>query len=284
MEGSIGVVVPAYDPDVDRLRAYLRALETTVDPDALRVELDAPAPETVEALADAPGTVNAVDRRRGKGAAIGDGFDALGTDLLAFSDADGSTPAAALLEVVRGLEAADLSVGSRRHPAATVSSHQGVLRRVLGDGFAWLARRALPAELHDYQCGAKALRADTWEHLRTHVTETGFAWDVEVVGLAGALDQRVVEVPVDWEDRPGSTVAPLATAVELGRALVDVHRRIDRIDRIDATGGGRAPAGSELEPRPKRKPAAHSRPEPKPALRSATGRAGHPRSAGPADD
>jgi hypothetical protein len=160
MDGSIGVVVPAYDPDVDRLRTYLRTLEGTVAPDALRVELDAPAPETLARLADAPGTVNAVDRRRGKGAAIGDGFDALETDRLAFADADGSTPAASLLAVVRGLEGADLSVGSRRHPAATVSSHQGVLRRALGDGFAWLARRALPTELHDYQCGAKAIRAD----------------------------------------------------------------------------------------------------------------------------
>lgn len=247
MDGSIGVVVPAYDPNVGRLRTYLGALEATVAPDALRVELDAPAPETLARLADAPGTVNAVDRRRGKGAAIGDGFDALETDLLAFADADGSTPAASLGAVVRGLEGADLSVGSRRHPAATVSSHQGVLRRALGDGFAWLARRALPTELHDYQCGAKAIRADAWERLWGHVTEAGFAWDVEVVGLAGALDQRVVEVPVAWVDRPGSTVAPLPTAVDLGRTLVEVRRRIADLDQ---SSGDRPVSAPPPEPKP----------------------------------
>ena len=129
---------------------------------------------------------------------------------------------------------ADLAVGSRRHPAATVIGHQTLARRFLGDGFAWLARRLLSAELYDYQCGAKAVTADAWRRIRDHLYEPDFAWDVELVAMAGALDCRVAEVPIEWEDRPGSTVDPVGTAVDLGQALL---RARGRARRLQAQGG-----------------------------------------------
>ena len=156
----LGVVVPAFRPDVDWLESYLRDLEAELDPAALRVELDDPAAATLEALSalEMPALeVDAVPYRRGKGAAITAGFEALSTDRLAFADADGSTPAAEVRRVVDALEEADVAVGSRRHPDAEVIGHQTFARRFLGDGFAWLARRLLATNLHDYQCGAKAL-------------------------------------------------------------------------------------------------------------------------------
>ncbi|PSQ16719.1 dolichol-P-glucose transferase, partial [Halobacteriales archaeon QS_7_69_60] len=44
----LGVVVPAFRPDVDWLESYLRDLEAELDPAALRVELDDPAAATLE--------------------------------------------------------------------------------------------------------------------------------------------------------------------------------------------------------------------------------------------
>ena len=63
--------------------------------------------------------------------------------------------------------------------------------------------------------------------------EPGFAWDVELVTFADSLGYRVVEVPVVWEDHPESTVHPVWTAVELGRALVSMRRRASALDRTD---------------------------------------------------
>jgi glycosyltransferase involved in cell wall biosynthesis len=231
----VGVVVPAYRPDVARLTRYVEALVERLDPAAVRVELDAPTEETRDALTSLPPrvTVNAVPNRRGKGAAVTAGFEALETEVLAFADADGSTPAeslAAVLAPVRDGEA-DLAVGSRRHPEATVASHQTLARRFLGDGFAWLARRLLDVQLYDYQCGAKALTAETWAAVRDHVHEPGFAWDIELVALTGALGRRVVEVPVRWEDQPGSTVSPVGTALRLARSLLTARRRARRLRR-----------------------------------------------------
>lgn len=227
----LGVVVPAYRPDVARLEAYLDDLLATLDPAALRVELDAPDHETVEAISgfDLPVEVHAVPYRRGKGAAITQGFEATDADRLAFVDADGSTPPSELARVLEALESADVAVGSRRHPDARVIGHQTFARRFLGDGFAWLARRLLAAKLYDYQCGAKALTADAWRQVRSHLYEPGFAWDLELVTMAAALDLRISEVPIVWEDMPGSTVDTVSTSLSLGAALFTARHRAMRL-------------------------------------------------------
>jgi hypothetical protein len=239
---TVGVVCPAYHPDMDLFATYLSAVSDLLSPAVVRVELDDPRPGTVDALRELPFPVevNAVGARRGKGAAITAGFEALAprVDVLAFADADGSTPADSLADVVRpvGAGRADLAVGSRRHPDAKVVSHQTLARRRLGDGFAWLARRLLDVSLYDYQCGAKALSAETWAAVREHLYEPGFAWDIELVSVADALDRTVVEVPVVWEDHPQSTVSTLGTTLRLGRALVRSRHRARslREDRLHA--------------------------------------------------
>ncbi|WP_232686643.1 glycosyltransferase [Halobacterium zhouii] len=224
---SVGIVVPAYEPDVEVLVEYLDSLRETLDPEQLRVELDAAPASTVDALRETDATVHVASERRGKGAAVTAGFEALSTDVLVFADADGSTDAESLSSVVDAVVdgGADLAVGSRRHPDAEVTSHQTFARRFLGDGFAWLAGRLLAVDLYDYQCGAKAITADSWGRVREHLYEPGFAWDVELVAIAGALGERVAEVPLTWEDKPGSTVSPIRTPFALFSALLAARHR-----------------------------------------------------------
>lgn len=232
MNRSVGVVVPAYRPDVTLLSRYVRALDEGIPLDAIRIELDDPEPGVVDALADLPATVAAAPERRGKGAAITAGFEALDTDVLAFVDADGSTPvdsvADVLAPVVEGT--ADLSVGSRRHPDSEVLGHQTFARRRLGDGFAWIARQLLDAPLYDFQCGAKALTRETWATVRHHIYEPGFAWDVELIAMVAAFDFHIVETPITWEDRPESTVSPVGTSISMGKALLVARHRAKRLD------------------------------------------------------
>ncbi|MGM0591635.1 MAG: glycosyltransferase [Halobacteriota archaeon] len=238
MTRSVGVVVPAYRPDPDRLSAYVETLQEQLAPEEIRIELDAPRPGMVDRLAALPVTLNAVETRRGKGAAITAGFEALDTEVLGFVDADGSTPVDSVADVLKPVVdgRADLAVGSRRHPDATVASHQTFARRRLGDAFAWVARRALDVELYDYQCGAKALTRETWGDVREHLYDPGFAWDIELVAATDAAGRHVVEVPVVWEDQPGSTVSPVRTSLRLARGLVLArHRsRLIREDRFHA--------------------------------------------------
>lgn len=231
MSRSVGIVLPAYRPDVGVLQDYVEAIAAEIDPATIRIELDDPELGVREALADLPADLHAVDRRRGKGTAITCGFEHLGTDVLAFADADGSTPVDSLAAVIAaaGDGEADLAVGSRRHPESLVGSHQGFARRRMGDGLAWLARRILEVDLYDYQCGAKAITASGWDAVRDHLRVPGFAWDIDLIAIAGALDLRVVEIPVSWEDQPGSTVSPAAATLEFTRALRAARHRAKRL-------------------------------------------------------
>lgn len=231
MSRSLGVVIPAYRPDVGQLSTYVARIHERLDPTTVRIELDAPSESVVASLADVQADVNVSPYRRGKGAAVTAGFESLDTDVLAFVDADGSTTVDSLAEIVEQVTdgTAALAVGSRRHPEANVTSHQTVARRWLGDGFVWLARHMLDAELHDYQCGAKAITRDAWTNVREHIYEPGFAWDIELVAMTAALDLPISEVPITWEDQPGSTVEPVRTSLRMARALFTARHRAKQI-------------------------------------------------------
>lgn len=232
MSQSLGIVIPAYRPDLDELIPYVYDLDKQLKPSKIQIELDSPSEGVVEQLSDLPATVSTVPYRRGKGAAITAGFEDMKTDILAFVDADGATPASEMALVVDGINEykADIITGSRRHPDANVVTHQTFTRRRLGDAFAWLARRMLPIKLYDYQCGAKAITADSWELLRVHLYESGFAWDIELITMADALDLNVVEVPIKWYDRSDSTVSTVQTPVELAHALFTIHNRAKQLN------------------------------------------------------
>ncbi|AGN02686.1 dolichol-P-glucose transferase [Salinarchaeum sp. Harcht-Bsk1] len=222
MQSSLGIVVPAYDPDVERMASYVDSLEQRLDPATIRIELDDPSGRVRERIPDdLPATVAVSATRRGKGAAITAGFEALDTDLYCFVDADGSTDVESVERVIDQVRSGgcDLAVGSRRHPEATVSNTQSQLRGTLGDGFAWIARLLLPVALFDYQCGTKAMDADSWAIVRGDLYEPGFGWDVNLVAAAGYHSLTVAEVPVSWSDHPSSTVDPLSATLTLGGAL-----------------------------------------------------------------
>jgi len=248
---TVGLVIPAYRPDLEVLSRYIHELDETIEPTTLRVELDAPTEAARERLAETPATVAPSEQRRGKGAAITAGFEALDTDILAFADADGATPASEMHRIVEAVTAADvdLAVGSRRHPDASVEAEQSRARGVMGDGFAWLARRLLDVSLYDYQCGAKAITADAWEQVRDHLTEEGFAWDIELLAFAGACDLRVREVPITWHDHPDSTVPPVRTAVRFWMTLLRTRYRTARHGPDSTAAGSDRPAILENQSR-----------------------------------
>ena len=247
---SLGVVVPAYRPDVAQLRTYVRRIDEELDPESIVIEIDSPERETVATLRSTPARIDAVTRRRGKGAAITAGFERLETDVLLFADADGATPVESLVDIADSvrLDTAGLAVGSRRHPAADIADEQTVLRQFLGDGFSRLAGTLLSVKLHDDQCGAKALDARAWDRIRDHLYEPGFAWDVELIAIAGAFDVPVVEVPIEWQDQPGSTVDPVQDSARMFRALLTSHHRAKQIaeDRFHTAIAARTPQATPL--------------------------------------
>lgn len=143
---STGIIIPAYNPDISTLTAYVKSIKDLISPSKIRIEIDSPKQKQIDRLGKTSADINISEERRGKGSAIMDGFDSLETDILAFADADGSVPASSLAEIIRQIEqgSTDVSIASRRHPSSQIISHQTIARRLLGDGFAFIARKMLP--------------------------------------------------------------------------------------------------------------------------------------------
>lgn len=249
MSATVGLVIPAYRPALDRLERYVADLQDAIDPAEIRIELDDPE-RGVDAFADrVEATVATAPTRRGKGLAITAGFEALDADVLAFVDADGSTAPESVSDLVEAVTAggADVAVGTRRHPGAQVATSPGPTRRLLSAGFVRLARVTTGLRLSDFQCGAKALDRRCWTAVRDGLYETGFGWDLEVLWVAAREDHAIEEVPIQWQDRPGSTVPPVRTTlglslllgrIALARAVGRPHRPRDAIPILDRLEAG----------------------------------------------
>lgn len=228
MAASVGIVIPVYKPDVSQLSQYIYAIRERIEPEQIIVEIDSPSQDTISRLSNLPAEISQYASRRGKGAAITVGFQKLDTEVLAFADADGSTPAGELSRIIDSVKTGqpDIAIGSRRHPDSDVRSNQTIARRYMGDVFAGLARSLLNADFYDFQCGAKAISKDSWAQLCGELYEPGFAWDLELIAIAESNDLLIEEIPIQWEDKPRSTVDPICTSIDMVRALLLMRHRI----------------------------------------------------------
>jgi dolichyl-phosphate beta-glucosyltransferase len=148
--------------------------------------------------------------RRGMLHAIGSGARAVG-----FYDADGATPAAEMLALLKLLEDTQTSVAMASRVALLGRRIQrSVHRHYAGRVFATFASLVLGLPVYDTQCGAKFFRVSP---LLAGVLEapltTRWAFDVELLarllrgaaGQAGLDASQLVEMPLQaWTDVKGS--------------------------------------------------------------------------------
>lgn len=190
-------------------------------------------------------------RHAGKGAAVKAGVLASRAAWVGYCDADLSTPITTLAPVLRELEAGSrIVIGSRRCAGASYRQRQPLVRRTAGWAFRRMTRSVVLG-VADTQCGFKFFDRPTAQRLFAQVWTTGFAFDVELLSAAHRLGVPVVEVPVEWSDRQGSTLRVLEQAF---RVLHDVRYlrtlgadgRTDTADVVDTATFAAAPAGVVL--------------------------------------
>ncbi|HVK73218.1 MAG TPA: dolichyl-phosphate beta-glucosyltransferase [Kofleriaceae bacterium] len=219
---ALSVVVPAYNESA-RLGPTLARIQAHLDARGGRSEVvvvDDGSRDDTASLARAAGArVVSHATNRGKGAAVRTGVAAAGGALVLICDADLSTPIEELDVLEAALVAgADIAVGSRRLDARTIEVDQPLPRRVLGAAFRALVRLGLGVRVADPMCGFKLFTRTAAADLFTRARIDRWAYDVEVLRLAGD-HWRVVEVPVRWRHVDGSRVSLgrdiLTTACEL---------------------------------------------------------------------
>jgi glycosyltransferase involved in cell wall biosynthesis len=238
------IVVPAYN-EADRidgsLADFLDWIRPARDVEVIVVDdgsTDATAAIARRRLASLPSSRVVRQNHRGKGAAVRRGVVEAGRDNVLFMDADLATDLDAIPLAVQLLDEHHVVVGSRRlQPELAKGMTKS--RQLMNYGFHSLVRGVTGVDVTDSQCGFKAFRATVARYLFPQVRTEGFAFDVEVLALAGELGYAVWEQPVHWVAKSGSKVRPVRDAALMTLDLVRIGRRIRR---------GRASGPVELEP------------------------------------
>ncbi len=169
---------------------------------------------------------------RGKGHAVRMGMLAAQGRRRLFSDADLSTPIEEYQQLEACLDAgANIAIGSRALQNSVLVRRQPVYREMMGRTFNVIIRSVGLSRFKDTQCGFKLFTAEAAIDLFSRATVNGFAFDVEILLLAGDR-YRIDEVPVRWEHRDDSRVS-------LG---FDSARMLLEVLRVRAREGLRLPA------------------------------------------
>jgi dolichyl-phosphate beta-glucosyltransferase len=235
----LDVVVPSYNEE-RRLPTTLVVLRAAL------ADLGVPCQVTVVDNASTDGTARVVAEapdgpvpvrllhcaERGKGFAVRTGVLASNARYVGFCDADLATSldnlGKVLILLTRG---ADVVVGSRAHPGSVVADRHSPLRRWGAVAFRSLVRQVVQTVV-ETQCGHKFFRTEVARRVFEPLQCGGFAFDVEVLGRAERAGARLVEIPVNWVDVPGSTFSTLRHG---WRSFIDVAAIAWRLRDVQTT-------------------------------------------------
>jgi glycosyltransferase involved in cell wall biosynthesis len=143
----------------------------------------------------------------GKGGALIEGLklSAYG-DYVGYVDADGATPPAALLTLVRRMGEADCVIGSRWLPGAVLLQSQTKLRRLISRVFHSVVEMLFWMHIADTQCPCKLIKRSAVEKIHTSLRIADLAFDVNLLVSLKRAGLTVLEVPIEWRDMVGSKV------------------------------------------------------------------------------
>jgi glycosyltransferase involved in cell wall biosynthesis len=164
--------------------------------------------------------------RKGKGAAIRRAIMLSEARFVGFCDADLATPIDTIGPVMERLgEGHQVVIASRRCAGASYVTVQPLVRRLGGMVFRSMAGTVV-AGIADTQCGFKFFEASVAKRLFSRSEADGFAFDVEILGLARRCGFDVTEVPVAWTAIEGSSLNPLVDGPKALRELLALRARL----------------------------------------------------------
>ena len=199
----LSIIIPAYN-EGDRLGHTLERIIEWVDEHIPKTEIlvvdDGSSDHTVAVAESFAPRVNLISYRpnRGKGYAVRTGVLASTGKTVLFSDADLSTPIEECRRLGEALQDADIAIGSRGLPESDIVQEQPWYRQTMGKTFNKIVQFMAVRGVSDTQCGFKMFRGDVARLLFDELTISRFAFDVEILFMAGKRNYRIAEVPVQW--------------------------------------------------------------------------------------
>ncbi len=139
----------------------------------------------------------------GKGYALKKGFEASTGELVTFLDADMDIDPLQLKRMYPYLSAADMVVGSKRHPFSKLQ--YPFFRRVLSFWYSMFIRVFFGLKLHDTQTGLKLMKRDVLKIIMPYILVKQYAFDLELCFLAHKHGFRIVEAPITLDYKNSGT-------------------------------------------------------------------------------
>ncbi len=136
----------------------------------------------------------------GKGIALKTGFRESSADVLVFMDVDLAVALENITDLIGPMmeDKGDLIIGSRLLPKSQTA--RSGLRDFNSRVYNFLSRLVLQHSLSDLQCGFKAVRRTTFNQVLPFLHDDQWFFDTELVILAKHLGQRIIEIPVNWQE------------------------------------------------------------------------------------
>lgn len=145
----------------------------------------------------------------GKGGALIRGMLEARGQVIAFVDADGSTPPDSLLDLTKSLRGDEIVVASRWLPESQILTPQPLSRRLGSRIFNRTVRLLFPIPLSDTQCGAKVMSRSVMRAVLPAIGATQWAFDVDLLYQIHRAGFPLRECPTCWSHISGSKVHPL---------------------------------------------------------------------------
>lgn len=166
----------------------------------------------------------------GKGGAILAGWNNAAQEILAFSDADGATPASEFARLLQVAEQHDGAIATRFHRRSVIHNRTSFIRTIMSNLFRHAARVLFGMPFSDTQCGAKAFKKEALQPILRHITSTDFSFDLELLWRLHLRHADIHEVPITWTDKEGSSTLGRPTTflkegLRMIRSLFFIRRR-----------------------------------------------------------
>lgn len=226
----LSIIIPAYN-ESNRLENRIKTLATHISDCRYPVEViivnDGSTDNTLDLgrqLADEFQFVTCLSHEinQGKGAAVKTGVLAARGEFIIFTDADDTFTFDHISHILGSLkEGHDIAVGSREGKLNRIDG-ESWFRKIMGRTFNLFVQLLLLPGFSDTQCGLKGFRRQAAHELFHRQRLHGFAFDVEVLTLARAMNYDIARVGVVACDCKGSTVHPILAPIQMAVDILKV--------------------------------------------------------------
>ncbi|MFX1498507.1 MAG: dolichyl-phosphate beta-glucosyltransferase [Promethearchaeota archaeon] len=147
-------------------------------------------------------------KNMGKGFAISRGVLKARGKFIVFMDADGSTPATEILNILNKFQQNnfDIIIGSRIKQSSKIKIPQPLSRRLLSKVFNLYSNFLFRIKINDLLCGFKGFKREVAVILFKNLKSFRWEFDVEILYNARKHKYMIYELPIEWKHEEGSKI------------------------------------------------------------------------------